>query len=166
MSNDLQAIFGDGFDSHSVEPQKEFVVVPPGQYPVIIEKAEVKVTKRGDGHYIKLEMCILDGAYKNRKLWDQINIDNPSTQCVEIGLSVLAALGQALDIAKITDTAQLVNGVVVAHAQVKGDYNSVRTYSSVADSQQGGQVQQQQLSQLQPQTPVPSAQQSAPPWAR
>ena len=133
MNNDLATIFGGNpFDPSTVEPQTDFQVIPPGKYPVLIEEAEVKQTKAGTGHYIKLTMSVLDGPYKNRKLWDQINVQNPSAQCVEIGLRTLSALGRAIGTGPITDTAQLVNQVVIAHVKVKNDQNEVRTYSSTA----------------------------------
>jgi hypothetical protein len=129
--NDLQQIFGGGFDTNSVEPQEDFEVLPPGKYPVLIEKAEVKQTKVGTGNYLALKLSILDGPGKNRKLFDNINIANPSTQCVEIGLRCLAALGQAIGLTAISDTAQLVNKTCVAHVKVKGNCNEIRTYSAL-----------------------------------
>ena len=129
---DLQQLFGNnGFDTGSVEPQGDFPVLPPGNYPVLIENAEVKATKKGDGHYIKLTMSVVDGPYKNRKLWDQINIQNPGQQCVEIGLRCLAALGQAIGLASINATEQLLDQVCIAHVKVKDGQNQIRTYSAL-----------------------------------
>lgn len=129
--SDLQQIFGAGFDTHSVEPQSDFEVIPPGKYPVLIEKAVVKPTKKGDGHYVEITLSVLDGPCKNRKVWDRINIQNPSDKCVEIGLRQLAALGQAIHLAAIQDTAQLLNQVCIAHVKVKDEQNEVRTYSAL-----------------------------------
>jgi hypothetical protein len=133
--NDLANIFGQGFDTHSVEPQADFDVLPPGKYPVLIEQAEVKPTKAGTGHYLELQMVVLDGPAKNRKLWDRINIQNPSTPCTEIGLRQLAALGQALGIQAITDSSQLLNKSCVASVKVKNDQNEIRTYKAFEDAQ-------------------------------
>ena len=127
----LQELFGIPFDTHSVAPAEDFVAVPPDKYPVVVEKAEVKTTKKGDGHYIELTLTILDGQYKNRKVWDRINIHNPNAQCVEIGLRSLAALGQAIGLASISATEQLINQVCIAHVKVKDGSNEVRTYSAV-----------------------------------
>lgn len=138
-NGDLLDIFGDGFDTQSVEPQADFPIVPPGKYSCIIDKAEVKQTKKGDGHYIEIQLSIIgESPYKNRKIWDRINIDNPSSQCVEIGLRCLAALGIAAGVSKITDSAQLVGKIVIAHVKVKDDNNEVRTYSQPAFPQQPG----------------------------
>ena len=131
MNNDLANFFSDNaFDPSTIKPQTDFQVVPPGKYPVLTGAAEVKQNKKKTGHLISLPMTILDGPSKNRKLFDNINIDNPSQECVEIGLRTLSALAQAIGLQAVTDTDQLSNQVVIAHVKVKDDQNSIRTYSS------------------------------------
>ena len=189
MSN-FQEIFGQsGFETGSCAPQLDYEALPPGKYVVSIEKSEVKATKAQNGHYLELTMCVLEGNFKNRKLWDRINIDNPSQQCVQIGRSVLAAIGLALEVPSLLAAEQLVGGVLVAHVKVKGEQNEIRTYSSVAKYRadqavavaQGGQAvttacappaQQQPPQQQQPVQPQQPGQQaspqpaSVPPWQR
>lgn len=132
--SDLQDIFGgNAFNPDEHEPTSDFAVIPPGKYPVYIEQAEVRQTKAGNGHYIKITMSILEGDFRNRKLWDQINIDNPSEECQAIGLRTLSALAKATNIDSLTDSAQLVGKVVIASVRVKrsdnyGDQNEIRTY--------------------------------------
>ena len=113
----------------STEAQTDFVVLPPGKYPVRIEKSKVQRTKSGNGHFVYLEMLILDEQFKNRKLFDRINVDNPSQICKEIGMRCMAALRDAVGFV-ITDTDQLLNQIVIAHVTVKKDQNEVRTYSA------------------------------------
>ena len=114
----------------SIEAQTDFEILPPGKYLVLIDKAEVQPNKKKNGHYIYLEMKIIDGQYKGRKFFDWINIDNPSTQCVEIGLRCLAALGQAIGLQAVTSVNELLNQTVIAHVKVKDEQNNVRTYSA------------------------------------
>lgn len=181
MSNDLSAFFGGTpFTPETIEPTTDFDVIPPGKYLALIETAEVKPTRAGNGHIIKLMMQILDGKYKGRKLFDNINIDNPNEQCVEIGMRTLSALGRALNLAVITDTAQLVGGIVVVHVKVQNEQNNVRTYSesTPATTQPTQPSPQQQAPSVAPpqQAPpvTPSQQvaltngmaQSTPPWQR
>ena len=171
---DLQQLFGgSGFDTHSVEPQQDFTALPPGKYPVIVEKAEVKPTKAQTGHYLEITMSVLDGQFKNRKLWDRINIQNPSTQCVEIGLRSLAALGQALGLTSVQSTDQLLNGVCIAHVKVKDEQNEVRTYSAIPKTQGYVEPQRAPAQSLQENAasmPGPVNQPTTggvkPPWAR
>ena len=72
MSSDLSQFFGQGFDPMSVEPAGDFDVLPAGEYPVIIDRAEVCETRKGNGHLIKLQMSVLDGPSKGRVLFDNI----------------------------------------------------------------------------------------------
>jgi len=165
MNNDLAQFFGGvPFTPATIEPTTDFPVIPPGKYPVLIEAAEVKLTKKGTGHYVKLTMSILDGPHKNQKIWDQINIQNPSTECVEIGLRTLSALGRALGLQTITDTTQLVNQVVVAHVKVQGEQNSVRTYS--APVQQTAPVDAANSPETYAAPDAKQASESKPPWER
>ena len=127
----LSDIFSGGLDLSKVEPQGDCNVIPPGKYPVMIEKAEVKPTKAGTGAYIELVLCILEGPYKNRKLWHRLNIKNPSELCVSIGLSTLRALCDAIGITVLGSEDQLVNKTCLAHVKVdKNGQNDVRTYSA------------------------------------
>jgi hypothetical protein len=141
QQGDLQTIFGGhAFDPQTIEPQGDFEVLPPCKPPAMIEKAEIKENSKGTGHYIKLELKVLDGPHKNRKLFDNINIDNPSNKCVEIGMRVLSALGRAIGATAITDTSQLLNQVVIPHVIVQNDAvygqkNAIRTYSPPSEAQ-------------------------------
>ncbi len=129
--SDISSFFGQAaFDANSVEPQADFEVLPPGKYTALIEKAEVQQTKAQNGHFIYIEMKIIDGKFKERKLFDRINIENPNQQCVEIGRRCLSALCLAVGVQAASDTSQFMNQVVVAHVKVKNDQNEVRTYSS------------------------------------
>lgn len=130
MSN-LAAIFGAGFDTNTVEPQGDFEVISPGKYPVTIDKAEVLQTKKQDGYYLKVCMTVLDGQYRNRKLWDNINIQNPSQQCVDIGLRTLSALGKATGVTYVSDENQFLGKTCMVHVKVKGEQNEIRTYSAI-----------------------------------
>ena len=130
---DITAFFGgQAFDPATVEPQGDFELLPPGKYIVLIEKAEVQQTKAHNGHLLYLELKVLTGKNKDRKLFDRINIDNKSTVCVEIGMRCLSALAQAIGLQAVSDDSQLLNKTVVAHVKVKDGYNEVRTYSSPA----------------------------------
>lgn len=135
-SGDIGQIFGSAFSSGQYEPMTDFEPLPPGKYQVVIEKAEVRDTKAGTGRYIWLEMIVVnDPKFNNRKLWTNINIFNPSTQCVEIGLRVLEALRQAANVSALEDSSQLVGCSVVAHVKVKDGQNNVRTYSAIQQVQ-------------------------------
>ena len=115
-------IFGDtGFDSSTVEPQKDFELLPPGKYTGTIVEVEVKQTKKGDGHYLKVEFQITDGPALNRKLWANINIDNPSPVAQQIGLSQLSGLCKACGVPQCRDEQELKGKSCIASVKVKKD---------------------------------------------
>lgn len=174
-TDDLQQVLGNPFDPRTVEPQSDWEVLPPGKYPVYLDNAEVLPTKTG-GTYLKLSMFVLEGPHRNRKLWANINLQNQSEKCVEIGLRELAALGMALGGEAIRGTAQLIDRVVVAHVVVKNDKNEVRTFSSAGPASnppsptQPGSMNPAGVTNLyRPAQPAPPAKPmpgGAPPWAR
>lgn len=138
-SGNLGAIFGGGaFDATQVEPMSDFQVLPPGKYQVVIQKAELRITKAQTGRYIWLEMAVVNHeTLNNRKLWCNINVSNPNSQCQQMGLALLSALARAANIPQVVDTSQLVGASVTAHVKVKDDQNNVRTFSPVGDAGAG-----------------------------
>jgi hypothetical protein len=165
MSGDLSGLFGGSvFDPSAVEPQEDYKVLPAGKYKVLVEEAEIKATKAGTGKYVKLKLKVLDGEAKNRVLYDQINIDNPNQQCVDIGWRCLSALCRSVKITALEDSAQLVNKVAIACVKVKGDQNEVRTYEPVDVATAPGEPARPPAPTLVP--PLPAQSGSKPPWAR
>lgn len=128
---DCSEFFGqENFDKNSAEPLGDFKLLPAGQYLVTIDTSEVRATKAKNGHLIYLEMKILEGEFKGQKIFDRINIDNPSEDAVAMGKRTLRALTDAANINGFNDTSQLIDKTVVAHVKVDGEYNDVRTYSN------------------------------------
>lgn len=122
---------GESFDPNSVPPADEFDVLPAGKYPVIVESAEVKATKKGDGYILKLKMSVLDGIGKGRKLWDNINVRNPSAECQELGLKMLGHLCVATGVPVIDrehSEQLLVNKTCLVRVKVDGTFNKVTEY--------------------------------------
>lgn len=127
--SDLQQFFGnDGFDP-STAPKSDFTPVPPGDYMLSIDSAEVKDTKNGDGKYIKIEHTIISEQYKGRKVFNNINIYNKSQQCVNIGLGMLANLWECINgQGKLKDTSQICNKTCMATIIVKEENNVIKKY--------------------------------------
>jgi hypothetical protein len=98
-----------GFDANQVEPAKGFELIPSGDYVAVIVNSEMKTTNDGTGEYLKLEINILDGEYKGRKLWENLNLNNKSTQAVEIARGTLSAICRAVGIMRPKDSAELHN---------------------------------------------------------
>jgi hypothetical protein len=136
-------VFGNGFDPNGVEPLRGFDVLSPGTYQVIIEKAEVKETKEsaathaGNAYYLEVCFCVTDGPYRGRKLWNRLNIRNPSIDkngkqtCQAIGQSMLSSLCKATGLSIVRNENELLGKSCVANVTVKGDQNEIRSWSSV-----------------------------------
>lgn len=127
-TNPFDAFGPGGFDRNSEEPARGYEPVPPGKYPVQILKTEVKPTKSGTGSYLWLEMEIFDGPMKGRKVFSNLNLDNPSEQAVKIARKELSAILYAVELVTITHPDQLVNRWMYVSVRVKNDQNDVNGY--------------------------------------
>lgn len=84
--------------SNVVEQQQtsSYEPLPAGWHVADITGNDIKPTKSGNGQYLALELTI--GA---RRVWDNLNFDNPNPRASEIALSQLkriaTAIGQAHD---------------------------------------------------------------------
>ena len=131
MSYDLNDVFGaTPFDTNAYE-QPDFDPVPPGDYPVTIQQAEIKQTKAGDGCYLEVVLLIVGDKYAGRKIWDRFNIKNPSEKAEAIGRGQLAGLGKAVGIQTLSSINELVQKTVIASLKVEDKYNAVRKYASL-----------------------------------
>lgn len=119
MSN-LSNILGGQFNANEVAPQEdkggEFTPIPNGYYVMCVTGAELNQGTGKSG--LKMEYTILDGKYKDRKVWDYINLTNPNAKCVEIGLSQLSALCLAVNIPTPQDSSELLDKPFVGRVKM------------------------------------------------
>ncbi len=163
------------FDATSVEPSQPFEVIPAGKYPVHIVASDLKPTSNGAGQYIWLELDILDGEYKGRKIWDRLNVINPNPQAVEIAQRALSALCHACGVMAFTDTEELHWKPILATVRVrppKGDYaasNEIRGYSPIGGTVPAASAAAnapQNQSAPAPAAPTATPASSSPPWRK
>lgn len=81
--------------------------VPAGQYPMHIVKSEFKATKAKTGHYLALQFRILDGPYKGKALFTNLNLDNPNQVAVEIANKELNSICKAVGKEGVEDSDEL-----------------------------------------------------------
>lgn len=84
------------FDASGVEPAAPLELLPPGKYVAQIVQSEMQPTKLGDGQMLCLELDILEGPHRGRKLWDRLNLVNRSQQTMEIAQRTLSAICHAV----------------------------------------------------------------------
>ena len=102
--------------------------LPPGWYTATITAAELKPTKDGSGQYIKVRYDITGPTHQGRVVFDNLNIRNASAKAEEIGRQQLGEIMRAIGLARVTDTDQLIGGVL----QIK---LGVRTATEQYDAQ-------------------------------
>lgn len=126
------------FNAQNVTPQTTYEPLPAGWYPVAITASESRPTKNGDGAYLHLEMIIIDGQYKGRKIFDRLNLWNKNQTATEIAYRQLSAICHAVGVLEVTDSQQLHNiplDVKVSVRAADGAYeasNDVKGYRAAA----------------------------------
>lgn len=95
------------FNAEEVAPVGEFGVMPEGVYELIVNQSEVKVPSSGKGEMLSLEMEVLDGEFKGRKVWENFTLKNDNEKAVQIGRGKLSSLCRALGVMQLTDSQQL-----------------------------------------------------------
>ena len=99
----------NNFNANEVEPNVGFEPVPADKYIAMISSSEMKPTKNGDGSYLELELTILDGPCKDRKVWDRLCLNHPNHQTVEIARGYLSAICRAVGVMQPKDSCDLHN---------------------------------------------------------
>ncbi|MFN4204803.1 MAG: DUF669 domain-containing protein [Agrobacterium albertimagni] len=126
------ANLGATFDATGVDPMKPMDVLPPGKYPAQIVASDMRLTKDGMGQYLNLEIDVLDGPYKGRKLFDRLNLVNNNTQTVEMAQRTLSAICHATGRLQVQDSEELHLIPFMAVVQVQppkngyGESNKIR----------------------------------------
>jgi len=117
------------------------MLLPKGEYVAHITASDYKQTSKGDGHYIMLTWCVLDGPFKGRTHTDRLNVDNPSKTARDIGNAAFAAVRIALfgDKSKVvSDTSELHLIPCKLQIDVKDESNVVKKYIGMGVNSNSG----------------------------
>jgi len=145
----------NGFDANEVDPNVAFEPIPAGDYLAVIVASDRKPTKNGAGEYLQLEMEVIEGPHKGRKVWDRLMLKHTNSQTVAIAKSTLSALCRAVGVMQPKDSVDLHNlPMLVKVACKKRDdtgeiTNVVKGYKKKGSS-----------------SPAPAAAGGTPPWKR
>ena len=90
------------FNSAGIEEPKgpakqDYPAIPKGRYNAVIEKAEVKLTKAGNGKYLNVQYKLRDNdsEYDGRVLFKMFMMEHPNPEVVGIGAQQLAQMIRA-----------------------------------------------------------------------
>jgi hypothetical protein len=109
----------NGFNAHEVEPSSPFEPIPAGKYLAAVTGTETKPTKNGDGSYLEIELTVLEGEHKDRKVWDRLCLNHPNAQTVKIARGNLSALCRAIGVMQPRDSVELHNIPLVVTVKLK-----------------------------------------------
>lgn len=130
----------NGFDATQVEPVS-FDAIPAGDYIAAIVASEEKQTQSGNGTYLKLTLEILEGEFKGRKLFDNLNLNNPNAQAVQIAKGTLSQICRSVNVMQPRQSEELHNKpmvikVVLLEKAYQGqDKNEVKGYAPAGGAQ-------------------------------
>ena len=148
----------NGFNANEVKPTTTFDPLPAGKYLATITASEMKATKKGDGTYLEVELTVLEGEYKDRKVWDRLCLNHPNSQAVKIACGNLSAICHAVGVLQPKDSVELHNLPMVVTVKVRkredtGELtNEVKGYAKKEAA--AGQPQQEPMTN------------GTPPWQR
>jgi hypothetical protein len=95
------------FDATEVAPNQKPDPLPAGKYTCIITDSEIKVNSRGTGQVLSLELTVIDGEYRGRKVRDYLNINHQKADTQAIDRGKLSAICHAVGVKSPRDTIEL-----------------------------------------------------------
>jgi hypothetical protein len=97
--------------------------LPAGEYLCVITDSEPTKTKDGNSQYLKIELEVVDGDYKGRKVFSNLNLWHSKPQVVEIAKKELNSIIAATGVQNPKDSSQLQGiPIVVKLTQKKSEY--------------------------------------------
>lgn len=108
----------NGFDATTVEPSRPFEPLPAGDYTCAIVNSELKKSGKGDD-MLSLELEVVDGEHRGRKLFDNLMRSHSNPQVVHIADEKLSALCHATNVLRPQDSTQLHNIPVTVAVKCK-----------------------------------------------
>lgn len=161
------------FDATQVAPASSSDPIPAGNYAAMITESEIKPLKSGNGTALRLTFQVLEGEFKNRKVWANLNIQHTNAQAQAIAQQQLSAICHAVNVLKISNPAALHNKPMTIKVKVRpahdgydasndiGGYSAINAASAAPTAATNGTAARTTASAA-PATPAAKA---APPWA-
>lgn len=131
------------FNAEAIEPTTDFTPLPVGEYSAIIAASEMKATKSGTGQYLQLTYDIIEGQYKGRKIFENLNLVNPNSTAQEIAQRALSAICRAVNVMHPKESEELHDKPLIIKVGIRpasGDYEAsnvvkgYKTYTATASS--------------------------------
>ena len=110
-----------------------FAPLPAGTYKAVITEAIEKQTKAGTGSYLSLTIEVIDGEHKGKKVFDNLNLNNPNQTAVQIAQQTLKSIIVAIGKQSVSTEADLLNIPLAIKTSIRksaeyGDKAEVKAY--------------------------------------
>ena len=132
------------FDANNVEPATgRFELLPVDDFSAVISESAMADNKKTKGRHLSLTWTVIEGDYKDRKVFSNLNLDNENAQTVEIAQRELSAICRATGVLHPKDSSELHDKPVVISVGIrKGsngyeDSNVIRKFSRVDGKELG-----------------------------
>lgn len=158
------------FDATDVPPAEAFEIIPAGRYTAMIVESDIVPTSKNDGQIAKFTWQIVDGPHTGRKLFQNLNIDNPSEKATAIAKRELSAVCHATGQILIRDTCELHDKpctIVVKVTPAKDGYaekNEIKGVEAVGGKPQAAPAKSAPAQA--PAAPAPSKPAGRMPWQK
>ena len=121
------------YDVNAEELESSYDPVPAGQYNVIITESAYEDNKSKTGKILKLTYQIMEGPFKDKKIFENLNLIHSNKQAEEISRKAFNSIGVALGFNKVEDSVQLHNkmltlDVIVKNSEEYGLQNSIKKH--------------------------------------
>lgn len=129
------------FDASKIEVNESYDVIPDNTVVnAVIASSEWKETKDKTGGYLALKYEIIDGNYKGRLIFENINLQNSNDKAVKIAQETLAKICNAIGKVTVQNSEELHNipmslklGVNPAQNGYEAS-NKIKSYSKISGS--------------------------------
>lgn len=136
------------FDASKIEVNDSYYVIPDNTLVnAVITSSEWKETKDKTGGYLALKYEIIDGNYKGRIIFENVNLQNSNATAVKIAQETLAKICNAIGKVTVQNSEELHNipmSLKLGVNPAQNDYepsNKIKSYSKINGS--AGTVQPQ-----------------------
>ena len=145
------------------EREESFDALPAGLYPCVIEESDYKPNKKGTGMILVLKYGIIDGPFKGRKFFENLNLQNSNPQAAVIAQKAFNSLKEAVGLIEVHDSCELHARPLVVEMSCKVDKETNENKNSVKKHLPIGGPVSNTAPAAAPGTPPPPASTSAAP---
>lgn len=149
------------FNASDYENPEDYSPIPVGDYLAAITEATEAKTKDYTGDMLKLTFTILDGKYKGRKVWENLNLVNRNPDTVAIAKRQLAMLCRAINVLSPNNPAMLQGKPMTIKVAIEPAKDGYKEKNEISGYYPAIPVQAQA-----PAAPVQQAATTAPIWAK